>query len=187
MSKQKLATVMIVVGVLLGFAATASAQLRNPTAQEIAHARTTGPCQDPLVSIALTYKRLGNYMTGSSTSYINGVGNFGECQSSLYNGGSWSSFAELYRGVETAFNNMSGNVSIRMSNLGNGTARITFDAGSGFVDNMTVRLIGHDGGSLIGHDGGSVIAAGGGNFRVQSVGNEKRINLGKSVLIIRKR
>ena len=187
MSKQNLTTVVIVVGLLLIFAVTATAQMRNPTAQEIAHARSTGPCSDPQISIALTYKRLGNYMTGSSTSYINGVGNFGECQSSLYNGGSWSSFAELYRGVETALNNMSGNVSIKMSNLGNGTARITVDAGSGFVDNMTVKLIGHDGGSLIGHDGGSVIAAGGGNFHVQSTGTEKRINLGKSVLIIRKK
>lgn len=187
MSKQKLATVLIVVGIFIIFTAPASAQMRNPTAQEIAHAKSTGPCSDPQITIALTYKRLGNYMTGSSTSYINGVGNLGECQSSLYNGGSWSSFAELYRGVETAFNNMNGNVSIKMSNLGNGTARITVDAGPGFVDNMTVRLIGHDGGSLIGHDGGSVIAAGGGNFHVQSTGTEKRINLGKSVLIIRKK
>jgi len=186
MSTQKLATVMIVVGIFLFSSARASAQMRNPTAQEVAHARTTGPCQDPFVSIALTYKRLGTYMTGSSTSYINGVGSFGECQSSLYNGGSWKSFDELYRGMQTAFGNMSGNVSIRMANLGNGTARITVDAGPGFVDNMTVKLIGHDGGSLIGHDGGSVIAQGGGNFHVQSTGTEKRINLGKSVLIIRK-
>ena len=178
---------LIAVGILSASGSSASAQMRNPTQQEIAHARSTGPCADPLVSIALTYKRLGNYMTGSSTSYINGVGNFCECQSSLYNGGSWNTFDELYRGVQTAFNNMSGNVSIRMANLGNGTAKITIDAGPGFVDNMTLRLIGHDGGSLIGHDGGSVIAAGGGNFRVQSVGNEKRINLGKSVLIIRKK
>lgn len=173
---------------LLLSSATVSAQtLRNPTAQEIAHARSTGPCRDPQVSIALTYVRLGNYITGSNTSYINGVGDFGECQATLYNGGSWSSFDELVRGVKTAFDNMRGNVQIRMSSLGNGQARITIDAGAGFVDNVTVRLIGHDSGSLINHDGASVIAAGGGNFKVQSVGNEKRINLGKSVLIVRKK
>jgi hypothetical protein len=182
------ATIFSAAVLLLLTAAAVDAQaLRNPTPQEVAHAKSTGPCRDPWVSIALTYMRLGNYMTGANTSYINGVGDFGECQAALYNGGSWSSFDGLVRGVKTAFDNMRGNVQIRMTSLGAGQARITIDAGGGFVDNMTVRLIGHDGGSLIGHDGGSVIAAGGGNFRVQSVGNEKRINLGKSVLVIRRR
>jgi len=186
--KLKFVLSIAIAGVALTVAAAgANAQLRLPTAQEVAHAKSTGPCSDAWISIALTYKRLGSYMTGSNTSYINGVGSYGECDRALYNGGSWSSFDELYRGVQTTFNNMSGNVSIRMANLGNGTARITLDAGPGFVDNLTVRLIGHDGGSLIGHDGGSVIAQGGGNFHVQSTGSEKRINLGKSVLIIRKR
>jgi hypothetical protein len=179
---------VITVSVLLSVSAmTADAQIRNPTQQEIAHARSTGPCQDPLISIALTYKRLGNYMTGSSTSYIAGVGTYGECNPALYNGGSWSSFDELNRGVQTTLNNLSGIVRISMASLGNNQVKITTDAGSGFVGSDTIKLIGHDSGSLINHDGASVIAQGGGNFHVQSLPNEKRVSLGKSVLIIRKK
>jgi hypothetical protein len=182
--------------VLLSLSASGvNAQMRNPTPQETARARRTGPCRDPWVSIALTYRRLGNYYTGDNTSYIAGVGDYGECNASLYNGGSWSSFDQLYRGVQTALNNMSGNVRISMSSLGGRQFRITYDAGGGYAWSQTVRLIGDAGSTLISSDsaslitdnGGGVVASGGGNFRVQSVGNEKRVNLGRSVLIIRRR
>lgn len=180
---------VITASVLLSLSAgVANAQMRNPTQQEVAHAKSTGPCQDPWISIALTYKRLGNYMTGNTpSSYIAGIGNYGECNAALYNGGSWSSFDELSRAVQTSLNNMSGNVRITMSSLGNNQVKITTDAGSGFVGYDTIKLIGHDSGSLINHDGASVIAQGGGNFHVQSLPNEKRVSLGKSVLIIRKK
>src|ERR1035437_2646780 len=171
---------------LLPSAANAQAA-RAPTPQEVAHARTTGPCTDPWVSIALTLHRLGTYSTGSNTAYIAGVGEFGQCNHGMYNNGSWSSFDELHRAVETAFANMSGNVNITIIALTGSTAKITFDAGPGFFATQTVQLIGHDGASVVSHDGGSIVASGGGNFKVQSTSTEKRINLGKSVLIITKK
>lgn len=49
-------------------------------------------------------------------------------------------------------------------------------------------LVGNSGGTLITNDGGTLVASGGGNltYKVQSTATEKRIYLGKSVLIIRK-
>jgi hypothetical protein len=192
MSKQKFVSIIIIIFAALSvFAATMSAQIRNPTAQEITHAKTTGPCRDPWVSIALTYKRLGTYFTGTSTTYIAGIGDFGECNSQLYNGGSWSSFDELYRGVQEISNS---GLRITASSLGNGQLKITTDGGGGFIHHDTVKVLSHDGGTLINMDGASivinhgsnVVGPGGASYRVQSVTNEKRINLGKSVLVMRK-
>jgi hypothetical protein len=55
MAKHNLFIHLIIPGMFLLFAVSASAQMRNPTSQEIARARSTGPCRDPWVSIALTY------------------------------------------------------------------------------------------------------------------------------------
>jgi photosystem II stability/assembly factor-like uncharacterized protein len=55
------------------------------------------------------------------------------------------------------------------------------------VSLVQIKLVGNSGGTLITNDGGTLIATGGGNYSVQSTATEKRISLGKSVLIIKKR
>ena len=81
---------------------------------------------------------------------------------------------------------MSGNVTTTKTSQPNGTWKIVTDAGSGYV---ATQLVSHDGGSLIGQDGSTIVASGGGNFSVKAIieGNERKIKLGKSVLIIRKK
>ena len=159
--------------------ATANAQHPNPSAQLVAQARNQGPCSDPWITIAI-------WDIFASTRQPAGVGRFGDCDPQRYNNGSWSSYADLYQGVKTAFDNMSGNVTTTKSSQPNGTWKIVTDAGSGFV---WTQLVSHDGGGLITSDGAGVVASGGGNFSGKSttVGNEKRIKLGKSVLIIKKK
>gem|GEM_PF-5251753 len=68
----------------------------------------------------------------------------------------------------------------------NGQRKIVTDAGSDF---SWTQIVNQDGGTLITSDGAGVIASGGGNFSGMSTtdGNEKRIKLGKSVLIITKK
>jgi hypothetical protein len=160
--------------------ATANAQKANPSAAETQQWRQKGPCADPWVSKAVTeYK-------GS----VAGVGNYGDCEVGKYNNGSWSSYDDLYRGVQTAQANMrSAGVSISMTSLGGDQRKITIDAGGGYVVHQTVKLIGNAGGLLLTSDGASVVASGGGNFSGMSTTdrNEKRIKLGKSVLIIKKK
>lgn len=51
---------------------------------------------------------------------------------------------------------------------------------------MWTQLISQDGYNIVSQGGGNIILNGGGNFTVQSTATEKRISLGKSVLVIRK-
>ena len=168
------------VAILLSLSsATANAQHPNPTAQLVPQARSQGPCSDPWITIAI-------WDVFASTRQPAGVGRFGDCDPQRYNNGSWSSYAELYQGVKTAFDNMSGNVTITKSSQPNGTWKIVTDAGSGFV---ATQIITHDGASLVSDSGGTIVASGGGNFSGKAItdGNERRIKLGKSVLIIKKK
>jgi len=167
---------LIAAGIFMSLTSiTTKAQIPNPSASAVASARQRGPCRDPWITIAIE---------SALSRSPQGVGTFGECNPSLYNGGSWGSYNELYQGVRTAFSNLNGNVSISRSSLANGQYKIVMDAGSGFV---WTQIISHDGGTLITSDGAGVVASGGGNFRVQSTSTEKKISLGKSVLIIRKK
>jgi hypothetical protein len=171
-------------GVLLSLSSvTANAQHPNPSAQLVAQARSQGTCSDPWITIAI-------WDVFASTRQPQGVGRFGDCDPQRYNNGSWSSYAELYQGVKTAFDNLtSSGVTTTLAPLGGGQAKITTNAGGGFLATQTVRLIGHDGASLIGMDGSTIVASGGGNFSGKAItdGNERRIKLGKSVLIIKKK
>lgn len=168
------------VAILLSLSsATANAQHPNPTAQQVAQARSQGPCSDPWITWAI-------WDVFASTRQPAGVGRFGDCDPQRYNNGSWSSYNELYQGVKTAFDNMTGNVNTTKSSLANGNYKIVTDAGSGF---SWTQIVSHDGGTLITSDGAGVVASGGGNFSGKAItdGNERRIKLGKSVLIIRKK
>jgi hypothetical protein len=157
----------------------ASAQNLDPTrnAALVAKARSQGPCRDPWVTIAI-WDRF------ASTHAIQGAGDFGECDTTRYNGGHWSNYQELFNGVKAAFDSLAAShVTTTMVSLPNGTRQLTIDAGEGFKYS---QLVSHDGGSLIGSDGAGVVAQGAGNFHVQSTSTERRISLGKSTLIIQK-
>jgi hypothetical protein len=123
----------------------------------------------------------------ASTRQPAGIGDLGECNPALYNGGSWSSYGELYRGVKTALNNMSSaNVTITKTSNGDGTVKIVTDAGGSYKWTQTVKVVSHDGGTLISQDGAGIILNGGGNYTVQTTSIAKRINLGKSVFVVNK-
>ncbi len=172
-------TFMAVAMLLSLSSVTANAQHPNPSAQQVAQARSQGPCSDPWITIAI-------WDVFASTRQPAGAGRFGECDPQRYNNGAWSSYADLYQGVRTAFDNMSGNARTTLSSLPNGQRKIVTDAGSGFT---WTQVISNDGATLITSDGAGVIASGGGNFSGKAIteGNERRIKLGKSVLIIRKK
>ncbi len=177
---------LLAAGVLMSLS-SAMANAQNyvtPTSQATANARRTGPCSDPWVTIAIIE------VTGISRRSIAGVGEFGQCNTALYNGGSWSSYPDLANAVHKVQQALSGaGVSFQMTSLGGGQAQIKVMDGGTVADKMTVQLISANSGKLISQDGGTLVASGGGNhqYSVQSTSAEKRINLGKSVLIIKKR
>lgn len=164
-------------GSMMLSSATANAQqYANPTSEETQTARRQGPCRDPWVSMAIR-RVMGRAPQGQ--------GDFGECNYRMYNNGSWNSYNELAQAVKLALGNVAkGGVRFEITRAGVGAAIKVLHSGT-IVDTMQIKLIGQDGASLVTESGSTIVAAGGGNYTVQSVGNEKRINLGKSVLIIK--
>ncbi|MBX3592924.1 hypothetical protein [Sphingomonas sp.] len=113
----------------------------NPTAAETQAARSRGPCGDPWVTIALetVYGRVPDRL---------------HCSISLYNGGRWSSYAELLGAVRA------GRYSFRPVRIdGNGPLAGRFALGI------------FQGGSLVAAGGGNMVAAGGGNMVAAGGGN----------------
>jgi len=177
-SKLMLFTVMAVGALVCTSFATANAQtFPNPTAQRTEEARRSGPCRDPWITIAI-------FFLNGGTQKIAGIGGFGECNPALYNGGSWSNYNELEHAVEktkSALN--SAGVGYQMTSLPGGNAEIKLLDRGAVVDKIQVN----NGANVISNDGNSLVASGGGNYTVQSTATEKKINLGKSVLIIKKK
>jgi len=159
----------------------ASAQMSGPTLDRMtAEARQKGPCRDPWITVAYWD------LTGSTRS-PQGVGNLGECAAMLYNGGSWSSYAELYRHV-SQFYHTAPSGTFAAARVSNGWKLSTTVAGT-----TVSQIISNDGASIISNDGGSIVAQGGGNlagggpnYKVVSSGNEKRLYVGKAVIIVSK-
>jgi hypothetical protein len=161
--------------------------LAAPTAADTEQARRNGPCRDPWVTIALTYNRLGTYAASSTPTFIAGRDGWGDCNTALYNGGSWNSFAELVKAVQKTSSALSGaNFSYVIVNLGGGQVKIKSMSDGVQAGIVVLKLVGNSGGTLITNDGGTLVASGGGNFSVQSTATQKKINLGGSVLIIKK-
>lgn len=161
--------------------ATANAQRPNPSDQSVANARRNGPCRDPWITIAI-WDLVGG------TRQPAGVGDLGECNYMLYNGGSWSSYDQLYRAVDTLLHS---NLRITLSSLGGDQARITHDAGDGFVWTQTVRFISDQGSALVGKtrmvsDNGAGLISQTKDFRLLSTENARVIRLGNSTVVIRK-
>jgi hypothetical protein len=159
----------------------------NPSDSETNKWKQQGPCRDPWVSKAV-YEYKGRTAAG--------VGDFQECSPALYANGSWHSYAELAQAVRNNLGGLnSGGITFAMDAPVNQTAKLKTLVNGTEIGSAQVRLIGHDGASLVSHDGGGIVshdgggivASGGGNLRLLSTATEKRINLGKSVLIIKKK
>ena len=160
-------------GILVSLPSLASAQLPQSVVDQLTPKyRQQGPCRDPWITIAIND-------AFANTHTIGGVGDSGECQASKYNNGSWSSYAELYRGVKTAFNNMAAaHLVITKEALPDGKWKTTTKSADGkFVHH---DIVSHDGGTLLASDGASlivasVVAQGGGNFIGVDAGNGARV------------
>jgi hypothetical protein len=157
--------------VLMSLPSIANAQLPQASVEQLVPKyRAQGPCRDPWVTIAIID-------AFASTRAINGVGDFGDCDKSRYNGGSWSNYAELYRAVKTAFDNaMSVNLAISKQALANGSWKITTTLPTNQGTFINNQIISHDGGTLITSDGASlsvgstVVSQGGGNILTNNGG-----------------
>jgi hypothetical protein len=177
---------------LIAFAAMtfeAKAQWETPTQPETEQARKSGPCNDPWITIA--FKRRWSRIPA-------GYRDMGECNISLYNGGSWNSFSQLYdylvdykRAMDEA------NSAFKFVKMSDSDYRIglAFD-GKVVVDPSNIvalggnNIIANGGNKIIANGGNNIIAPGGGNFSitkgygVQS-GAKKVINLKGSQIVVR--
>ncbi len=172
--------------VMLSIASIANAQRPNPSDRLVAQARSQGPCRDPWITIAIWEKF-------ASTRQPAGRGDEGECKPALYNGGSWSSYNGLYNAVDQTLSRLQeGSVNFEANRQSNGQTIVRLRESGVERDKWLISqdgssLVSHDGGSIVAQGGGNIILNGGGNRHVQSTATEKRIDLGRSVLIIRKR
>jgi len=166
------------VTVIVLFATTAVAQLPNPSQSATDSAQRRGPCRDPWITIAIE---------SSSGRRPQGVGDYGECNYLLYNGGSWSNYDELSRAVRVL---LGSSLRISLTTLGGDQARITHDAGDGFVWTQTVKFISDQGSALVGKtrmvsdNGAGLISRT--KYQIQSTPNAKVISLGNSTVLIKK-
>lgn len=120
---------------------SAAAQAQgNPSQQDTERYRGK-PCRDPWINLAFR---------DSGGAQPVGAGDLGECSPALYNGGSWSSYAELLGAVRGA----------RSAVAGQGLAW-KFVQNADNKSDVRVGLI--SGGNVIAVGGGNVIAVGGGN------------------------
>src|SRR6185436_6134607 len=127
----KLRTIFMAVmaaGVLVSLPSIASAQLPQSVVDQLTPKYLRqGPCRDPWVTIAIND-------VFANTRTIQGQGDLGECDPHRYQDGSWTSYADLYQGVKTAFNNLTAaGVKTTLTRLGNGMGKLAVDGGGGFV------------------------------------------------------
>lgn len=177
---------LILVISLTGLSAVANAQPSTPSAEKTEQARRDGPCRDPWVTIALKVAKAG-------FDRIEGVGDLGECNYQQYGGGSWNSFQELYGYVDEALRKQrEQNVGWVKAAIGNGNFNID-------LKDLSTRenlwhIVAAGGGNVVANDGAGIVAAGGGNhtgggsnYRIAGAEGARRvIDLGKSVIIIKR-
>lgn len=164
---------------------TALAQT-TPTQAEVSAAQRSGRCADPWISIAIAATTGGGIPVGR--------GDEDQCNKTLYNNGSWSTYQDLYRAVDTTLRNMK-RQGVEMQMRNGAPALVAVDLRAMVANG----LIGHDGATLIGNAGGtiaegwgSIVAAGGGNVadRTHLAVNERvavRLPSGKTLFVRIKR
>lgn len=132
----------------------------NPTEAESAIGRNN-PCADPWVSYAVSVAKSSSSVVGRAV----GSGSSHECNTQLYNGGSWSSYSELI-----------GHVRQTLSMLSSQGARFEVVRGAPALtvtNPQAAMLIGQDGAGIVSNDGGTFISNNGGTivpngYRIQS-------------------
>jgi hypothetical protein len=204
-------------GVFASLPSIASAQLPQSVVDQLTPKyRSQGPCRDPWITIAIND-------VFANTREIKGVGDAGECNKYLYNGGTWSNYAELYKAVKQSFDDQAaGRLQITKKALANGnfeiatsivgrpeftnTQIVSHDGGTLLTSDgagLTISVVAQGGGNMIGNSGstlvstnggnilsnnhGSVVGPGGASYKTLSINdNEAQVNLGRSVLVLRR-
>ncbi|MDQ6678982.1 MAG: hypothetical protein M3Z09_16995 [Acidobacteriota bacterium] len=177
----------VVAAALASMAAPAAHAQANPSAAQNQQ-WTNRPCSDPWVSLGLT-----SFIYGG-TRYPSGAGTTGECDTKLYGGGQWSSFADLVQKMQATRAALASVGASFNSVAKNGVTVVTLSDNTGILGGAVMRgsqVISNDGGSIIAQGGGNlsrnfgqIIAQGGGNYSVQGVA-KKTIRLPGGVLTVR--
>jgi hypothetical protein len=170
---------------VLSFPTMSLATIPNPTAAQTAQARAAGFCADPWVTLAIWFET-------ASTRNPNGIGNLGECNIQLYNGGSWNSYDQLVSAVSATMRATNGVFS--MSDNHDGTLTIVTNAGGGFSSwaQVTGRIVATGAGNIVASGAGNIILIGGSNiiliggsnYRLTSVGQKAIMLPGGHVLVV---
>ena len=168
---------MLTIGGLLA-AGSAMAQVSNPPAARVDYARKAGFCTDPWVTIVIWFAH-------GSTRDPNGVGNIGECNPQLYNGGQWSTFDQLlqaYYATDKALT--SAGVRMTLRDNRNGTLTVDTRIAAAFDTyvvagkiatvngaNLVTHVVSTGAGNVLGNSGAGVVGTGGGSVVSTGAGN----------------
>jgi hypothetical protein len=166
--------------------AQAQTAMPNPTAAQVTSAQNAHFCSDPWITLAI-------WFTTGGTRNPSGVGTLGECNAQLYNGGTWTSYAQLVQAVTATQQALrTAGASISLSDNHNGTSTISV-AAAGITSTTTVavslvtasggNIVAQGGGNIVAQGGGNIVAQGGGNFGVLSTG-QKSVNLPNNRVLI---
>lgn len=133
--------------------------LVNKVRAALGGSAVTGQCRDPWVTQAI------QEVTGRPP---NGSYESGECQYTLYGGGSWSDYGDLVNKVRAAFGGYSvqpSDFSINIDQLGQFQSRYNGSQQEFLINGEWYALVAQGGGNwkLISQDGGSIITNAGSN------------------------
>jgi hypothetical protein len=172
-----------------GLLASVAMSQPNPTAAENAIGRNN-PCADPWVSYAVSVAKSSPGVVGRAV----GSGSSHECNPQLYNGGRWSSYAELLghvrqtidmlKGQGVRFEPYKGQPGVKLTKppassfVSNNSSTFINNDGGSFVSNNSGTFISNDSGSFVSNDGGSFVSNNGGmivasGYRIQSADGAK--------------
>jgi hypothetical protein len=136
----------------------------NPTEAENQRYRNK-PCADPWVSRAWVD-------LSASTEVAPGMGSVGACDTNIYNGGRWSSYAELVgyvRGVRNSLYQQRAQFrSFTGRNRERGVALLDLNERGAVLGGW---IVGTNGGNIIAADAQRIVASGGGNIVASGAGN----------------
>ncbi len=187
MSRRTIGVLTTAATLVLVHAGNAQAQA-NPSAADSKNA-SNNPCTDPWISLAVSVVKTSNAGPGRAS----GSGAADECAPRLYNGGKWSSYAELVQAVR-AHKQALASANLMWAMDGGAPAIKVIDmsrdvAGqpAKIVASGGGNIVASGGGNIVASGGGNIVASGGGNYKTLSVGEKLRIPLaGGMVLVIRK-
>jgi hypothetical protein len=133
--------------------ASLSVSAQAPNSQQTEAARNR-PCADPWINIA--FQQLGYGTPG-------GFGNYGDCNTQLYNGGSWSSYEQLKGYVKTAQEQMTqAGYEYTLVKMKDDPSKLAVALTRGS------SIIAQGGGNVITNAGGNIVTNASSNFNVST-------------------